>query len=113
MGRKLLTTPRSKIRALIRNGFLRSREHAACLKAAHNICAICGAKKSVAKGREVKVQVHHIHGIPKEAWERAITIILEEIIGPPERMQCLCKSCHEKAADRDISDTFKVADEIL
>jgi predicted HNH restriction endonuclease len=96
LGKRLLTTPRSRVRAAIRQLFLRSRERAACLKAAGNVCAVCGAKKSVAKGREVKVECHHIDGIRTEVWDKVITMILEEIIGPTERMECLCEKCHDK-----------------
>lgn len=100
MGKRLPTTPRSKIRALIRQGFLRSRERAACLKAAGYCCEICGVKQSKAKGREQKVEVHHREGIGN--WETVINLIFEEILCSPVKMQCLCPECHQRIEDEKI-----------
>ena len=93
MGKKLPTTPRSRVRAALRQLFLRSRERAACLKAAGNRCARCGVKASVAKGREVKVHVHHKNGIA--VWDEVINLVFREILCDPKLMETLCVSCHE------------------
>jgi len=105
MGRKLPTTPRSKVRAAIRQTFLRSRERAAAMKAAGYTCACCGVKQSKAKGREVAVEVHHRDGIGN--WEKVIDLIFEEILCRPDRLEVLCKECHSKA------EVCREADEIL
>lgn len=100
MGKRLPTTPRGKVRAAIRLLFLRSRERAACLKAAGYCCAACGIKQSKAKGREVEVQVHHREGICN--WEKVINLIFEEILCHPDKMEVLCLSCHQAVEDEKI-----------
>ncbi len=92
MGKKLPNTPRSKVRNALRQLFLRSRERAACIKAAQYTCAQCGAKQSKAKGREVAVEVHHIDGI---VWDRLIDMVYETLLCSPDKMQCLCVDCHK------------------
>ena len=66
MGKRLPYTPNSKIRAALRQLYLRSREHSEALKRDKYTCQVCGAKKSKAQGREVKVHLHHTKGI--ENW---------------------------------------------
>lgn len=95
MGRKLPTTPRSKVRAALRLLFMRSRERAASLKRDGNTCQICGKKKSVAKGREVKVECHHNNGI--DNWEYVIDAIFKHILCDPKHMTTLCVDCHKEA----------------
>lgn len=98
VGKKLPYTPTSKIRAALRQMWLRSRERAAALKAANYTCQECGAKQSKAKGREVKVEVHHIDGI--KGWERVFAVIRDEILCPPSKLRVLCESCHRKLLPR-------------
>jgi hypothetical protein len=93
LGKRLLTTPRSRVRAAIRQLFLRSRERAACMKAAQYTCADCGVKQSKAKGREVAVECHHRDGIGN--WEKVIDLIFDEILCSPDRLEVLCKECHK------------------
>lgn len=89
MGRKLPTTPRSRIKNAIRQVFLRSRERAAALKATGHRCAKCGIKASEAKGRVVKLQVHHVNGID---WDGVVDLVYERVLAG--QMQPLCVSCH-------------------
>lgn len=91
--RKLKTTPRSRVRAAIRALWLRSRERAAALKRESNTCECCGAKQSVAKGREVKLQVHHLDGIE---WEKVIDYVFRHVLVDPDKLQVLCESCHNE-----------------
>lgn len=93
MGKKKPTTPRSRIKAAIRQLSLRSRERAATLKRDNYTCVRCGAKQSRAKGKEVYVEAHHIDGIN---WERVYEVIYKEVLVPPEKQQTLCKECHEE-----------------
>lgn len=93
MSKKLLTTPRSRVRAAIRQLFLRSRERAAALKRESNTCQTCKRKASKAKGKEFDVQVHHIDGIGN--WESIIDMIFEEILCSPSLLEVLCLSCHD------------------
>ena len=95
MPKKLPTTPRSRVKNALRMVFLRSRERAACLKAAGNRCSACGIKASVAKGREVTVEIHHRDGISN--WEAIFAAVYENLLTSPEKMQCLCKDCHAKS----------------
>ena len=69
-GKRLPNTPRSKVRAALRQLWLRSRERAAALKREKYTCQRCGVKQSKAKGKEQKVEVHHKEGIGN--WEIVI-----------------------------------------
>lgn len=86
-------TPRSQIRNVLRQLWLRSRERAAALKREHYTCQCCQAKQSKAKGKEVDVTVHHAQGID---WEGVIDIIAERILQDPSRLAVLCKDCHDR-----------------
>ena len=93
MGKKQPHTPRSQIKSALRQLFLRSRERARVLKRDKNICQTCFKKGSVAKGKEVKVQVHHLHGV---MWNDMIDFIYKHLLVDPKHMICMCKECHEK-----------------
>jgi hypothetical protein len=93
MGKKLPTTPRSRVKNALRLVWLRSRERAACLKAAGHCCERCGVKASSAKGREVKLQVHHRDGIN---WDGIVDSIIAAMLPHPSRLQALCLKCHEE-----------------
>lgn len=92
MSRRLPTTPRSRVRAALRQLWLRSRERAAALKAAGYRCG-CGAKQSRRKGAEVYVEVHHIDGVN---WDGLIDLVFERLLHGPDRLRVLCKECHRK-----------------
>jgi predicted HNH restriction endonuclease len=94
MAKRLPTTPRSKVRAAIRQLWLRSRERAAALKREQYTCQKCGIKQSRAKGKEQKVEVHHQQGIAN--WEAVIDFIFSQILCDPSRLDVLCPACHEK-----------------
>ena len=91
--RKLPTTPRSRVRAALRQLYLRSRERAARLKLAGNSCERCGVKASKAKGREVGVQVHHREGIAQ--WEKIIDLIFEQLLVDPSLLEAVCVDCQK------------------
>lgn len=93
MGKKLEYTPNSRIRAAIRQVWLRSRERASALKRDKYTCQRCGVKQSMAKGREVKVQVHHLDGVD---WDGIIQLIRDRVLQTPGRLQTLCEGCHNK-----------------
>lgn len=77
----------------LRMVWLRSRERAAAIKSAQNTCCKCGRKGSVAKGREVKINVHHIHGID---WDGVVDLIFERVLRPPNEYAVVCVECHAK-----------------
>lgn len=98
--RKKPTTPRGRVRSALRVVFLRSRERAAALKREKNCCEACGVKASVAKGKEVKVEVHHKANILN--WEKIIDLVFEQLLCDPANFEVLCKSCHEKAHGKEL-----------
>jgi len=91
--RKKPETPRSKVKNAIRQLWLRSRERALALKQAEYRCQRCGVKQSVAKGKEQKLEVHHLEGIGN--WQAVIDLIYSEILCSPEKLEVLCPECHE------------------
>ena len=91
MGKKQPNTPRSRIRAAIRQLWLRSRERAKALKDASYHCVDCDIKQSMAKGKEVKLEVHHD---PPIDWNGIIDLIVERIL--EVHQVPLCKNCHKK-----------------
>lgn len=100
VSRKLPNTPRSKVRAAIRQLWLRSRERAATLKRERYTCQRCGVKQSKAKGKEQKVEVHHKEGIGN--WEIVIDAIIKEILCDPEFLEVICPDCHNKEHEREL-----------
>lgn len=96
MARKLPYTPSSRIRSALRQLWLRSRERAAALKRTNNCCAKCGAKASKAKGREVKLDVHHINGIE---WFALIEEVRRVLLVNPDTLEPLCERCHDEIHD--------------
>ena len=90
--KKSLTTPRYKVRSALRMLFLRSRERAMALKQADYRCQVCGAKRSTAKGREVKVECHHREGME---WEKLIDLVYERLLCGPDKLAVFCSSCHD------------------
>ena len=93
MGKKLLTTPRSRIQNALRQVWLRSRERAAAIKRDKYTCQRCGVKQSRAKGKEVSVRVHHKNGID---WTGVVDLVIERILPDPEELETLCCDCHDE-----------------
>ena len=92
MGKKLPHTPNSRIKSTLRQLFLRSRERASALKRDENRCQACGKKASVAKGRVVKVEVHHTEGID---WQEIYEIVRKQLLCNEKFMRTYCKECHK------------------
>lgn len=97
MGKRLPYTPKSRIRAALRNLWLRSRERAAALKRDNYTCQKCGAKQSKAKGKEVFVEVHHKTYILN--WEKIDEAIRTYLLCDPLHLVTLCKDCHKELKD--------------
>jgi 5-methylcytosine-specific restriction endonuclease McrA len=74
--------------------WLRSKERATAIQRDKYTCQVCGRKQSKAKGKEFKVQVHHKEGIGN--WGEVIEKVYEQILPDPEKLQTLCKECHDK-----------------
>ena len=94
MGKRLSYTPRSKIRAALRQLWLRSRERAEAIKRDSYTCQRCHRKQTKRKGKEFRVEVHHVEGIGN--WDKVIDSIYKEILCAPEYLVVLCKTCHEE-----------------
>lgn len=92
--RKKPETPRSRVRSALRQLWLRSRERAKALKDAGYRCQGCTVKQSVAKGKEVRLQVHH--GPPID-WDGLIDLIFERLLNANQYP--LCKKCHDKETE--------------
>jgi predicted HNH restriction endonuclease len=99
MGKKLLNTPRGRIRSALRQLWLRSRERASTLKRDGYTCQICGRKQSKVKGKEFSVQVHHKDGITN--WEEVIDSIYDNILCDPDYLETICKKCHDGLHGKD------------
>lgn len=97
--KKKPTTPRSRVRSILRQLFLRSRERAAALKATNYCCAKCGKKQSKAQGKEVGLEVHHKNGVGN--WEAVIDAVFEQLLCHAEGMEPLCKECHKDEHKED------------
>lgn len=104
MGKRLPNTPRSKVRAALRQLWLRSRERAAALKREQYTCQRCGAKQSKAKGKEQKVEVHHKQGIGN--WEVVIDAIIKEILCDPSNLEVVCPNCHDKEHKEQLQEVI-------
>ena len=94
MTKKLPYTPNSQIKSALRQLFLRSRERAACIKECNNTCQTCGVKGTTAKGRQIKVQVHHRRGI--DNWPALYQAIRDYLLNGKD-MVVLCETCHSIA----------------
>jgi len=100
MGKRLPYTPNSKIKNVLRVLFLRSRERAEALKNTGYCCSMCGVKQSVAKGREVKLMVHHTEGID---WDGIFDFIRERLLQTPDKLAPLCKDCNDQIHPENVT----------
>jgi 5-methylcytosine-specific restriction endonuclease McrA len=95
MKSKKPTPLRSRLRSALRMVWMRSPERAAALKRDNYTCQICGAKQSKARGREVKVHVHHVKGIFD--WQLLLdTIMLSGLFCDRGHLVTHCVDCHKK-----------------
>ena|SRR3990167_799125 len=97
-----MQTPRSRIKGMLRQIFLRSSERAEALKRDNYSCCRCGVKQSKKKGHEQKIQVHHKNGI--DVWDEVIKIIQETILCDPADLETLCPECHKKETYGDQNE---------
>lgn len=88
----MLKTPRSRVKGMLRQIFLKSVERAAALKRDNYTCVDCGKKQSVKKGFECKVQVHHKKGI--KIWEELINLVYKHLLCSVDDLETLCFGCH-------------------
>lgn len=87
-------TSDGRIKSALRMLWLRSKERSNCMKANNYECAKCGVHQSVAKGQEVKIEVHHKEGICN--WDEIYEVIRKHLLTSTDKLECLCKDCHKK-----------------
>lgn len=87
-------TPNGKIKAALRQLWLRSRERASACKDQQYTCQRCFIKQSKAKGKEVKIEVHHKHGVLN--WDKLIDDVRDMLLCDPQFLEVLCVECHKK-----------------
>jgi 5-methylcytosine-specific restriction endonuclease McrA len=75
---------------------LRSRERAAAEKRDNKTCQVCGKRKSAAKGREVKTEIHHLDGVE---WNKIIDYVYRHLLVSPDKLVTLCVDCHKHVHD--------------
>jgi len=97
MGKRQSATPRSQVRSALRKLWLRSRERQAALKRDKYSCQFCGVKQSRKKGAEVYVEVNHLDGIE---WNQILEYIFKHLLVDPQKLEVLCKPCHEAETKR-------------
>ena len=102
MAKKLPYTPNGRINSALRQLWLRSRERAGRLKMDDYTCQCCGRKQSKKKGAEFKVEVHHRHGV--ENWGEIYRIIREYLLCSPEKLETLCKTCHNLEGKNELKN---------
>ena len=85
--------PVGKLRLL----WMRSRERSQALKNTGYCCSICGVKQSAAKGKEVKLDVHHLDGVQ---WDGLFDEIKRRLLHKPERLCPLCERCHAEITEK-------------
>lgn len=92
-------TPRSFIKGMLRQIFLKSRERATASKRDDYSCQKCGIKASKTKDKVVKVQVHHVKGI--NVWDSIIDSIYDDVLCTDhlEDLQTLCVDCHKSVTN--------------
>ena len=93
--KKLPYTPKSRIQNWIRRGWTQSRERAKVLKEAKYTCCQCHRKQSRAKGKELKVEVHHKAMIN---WKKIVEFIRKEVLDKPQEV--LCVDCHKAETEK-------------
>jgi predicted HNH restriction endonuclease len=93
-------TKDAKIRACLRQLWLRSKERATAMKNNNYTCQKCGVKKSVAKGREQRIEVHHKRGILN--WQELIKQIRLFLLCNPEDLEVLCPECHKLETEKQL-----------
>ena len=73
--------------------WLRSRERGEVIRCKNATCERCHKKRSTAKGKEVKIEVHHKEGILN--WDEIIDSIRTNLLCDPDYLEVLCVDCHK------------------
>jgi 5-methylcytosine-specific restriction endonuclease McrA len=87
-------TPRWRVKGMLRQMYIRSVERNEALKRDKYTCQKCGVKQSRKKGKEQKVEVHHVKGI--DIWDVMIELIYDHLLCDPDDLMTLCPDCHSE-----------------
>ena len=95
----VLVTSRGLMVSALRKLWSWSIEKRLSLQRDNNTCQVCGIKASKVKGKEVKVETHHLQ--PGDInWDRIERVLRAELFCGPEGLITLCKAhhleCHRK-----------------
>lgn len=80
------------------------------MKQSKYCCARCGKKKSTAKGKEQKIEVHHKEGICN--WDKIIDVIRQELLCSVDKLEALCPECHEQATTTNNTSELQETNKI-
>jgi 5-methylcytosine-specific restriction endonuclease McrA len=91
-------TSRARIKGMLRQMFLRSKERNQCLQRDKYTCRLCLKKQTAKKGQEFKVECHHLKGI--NIWDNVIDLIQEQLLCNPDDLLTLCRDCHDNETNK-------------
>lgn len=92
-------TPKYLIVRALRKLWLTSRERSTALKRDNYSCVKCHRKMSRAKGKEFKVQVHHIKGID---WDALAESLRDKLLCDAIDLETLCKEHHKEKTKKRV-----------
>ena len=85
-------TPDAPLRSWLRRIWMKCNEKAYANKREGYCCEHCGAKNSRAKGKEVRVIIHHKKLIN---WDKIFRVLRRELLVSPDQLTALCDDCHK------------------
>ena len=95
-------TSDAQIKSWLHRMWLSSVERRTALKNAGYRCEECDAKQTMAKGQELKLDVHHKHGHVN--WQKIFEVIRAELLVPAEELSPLCPPCHDNKHLKSTGD---------
>ena len=93
MGKRLTYTPNGILKNALRKLWKRSRERSTALKKTGYKCSKCGEKQTMAKGKELVLEVHHLKPIN---WDRIFKVLREELLPEQKYLKVECPFCHSE-----------------
>lgn len=100
MGKRVEYTPDAKIKNVLHQLFMRSRERAKALKRTGYKCTACGAKQTHRKDCKLSLHVHHANKI---AWKSLIEEVRKTLLCDSDLMIPLCPDCHAKEHEKNAN----------
>lgn len=88
-----IVTTDGMFRSALRRLWMTSPERSAAVKRDKYTCQLCGKKKSVAKGKECKIEVDHKYEIN---WDEIIATLRRILFCRHYDLKVLCRECHRR-----------------